>query len=1013
MASTLDPVIHSKLLEFRSRFRTLVFMRGLCCTLLGFLGGLLLLSIFDYFVVMEDRTRYALSSFIYLGAIITTWVMCIRPLLRVLDDRELAAMMERDAPELKSKLLSAVELAEEDREHESEVFRKQAQLTVVESLRLLVISKLLPVRLVQIWLSLAIAVVLITGIVAAFESGRALLLRALIPTANIDRVSRNRVSILFPQGGNATVPENDEIEIRIQVRGPKIKRPPYVLVERLDGQDQKASFIPDNNPGAQDEYTTTIAIESKDITYRVHAGDAVSRRYKLISRERPRVVRYEKTYAFPDYTGRVFRTIKESHGNISALTDTDVKLTLHLSQPVASAVMNLVSDTATNKLDFVQGKDPKQWVLALPLLESGAYKVHLMTAENLGNKSPVEYSVEANPDLVPTVEIAQPGVEVIAQPEDVVSIVGEVKDDVGLTRWEQLFKVDKADWKPIHTNLFNRPLITNAVVRVNWDLLKHKVKVGTIVLTKIAVVDRKGSRTESRPIRVKLDSALFDTERIRLLEERRLWTEQLNIAVTKSLEFCNILPPDQLENLLLDAGGAARRAKVGDSMEKLADARRHWRQIVDGLPTDIRKAQLGREVAGFSLIGRVGVRLVSDCFPRAQMHLTPIEGIVVDPKIKIHCKSLPGVLKDVRLLNNGLLDASRIWMAADEAAVAIDLLDYIQRASERMHRVARSDIDTDEEVWSRLSRRQAGACKELAAVQDILKKMANLLEDDRAEVVSSLQNDLKKVHEELSAKHAENLDSDRSLLTTGLRWGRAIRDACEILRPLAHALAHESVLAREKLEGSVGSTAGSVELLIDAWRSNEQAKEDLDKAEKNVLVTQAKLEVAGELLDFEWAMAQEVLLGRARLEESGKANSALFASDAAQAAAAIEAVREGVEAGRDSTEVKTQLQAIANAMAILEVGNELAMLEEAAKNLANRERWEQRSTDASSLRPRDWKWLSRKLKISTNKLRKAGLAGDKELDDLVRGAAAKAVAQEMEMRRSQAGFFVEPNKRKD
>jgi len=91
----------------------------------------------------------------------------------------------------------------------------------------------------------------------------------------------------------------------------------------------------------------------------------------------------------------------------------------------------------------------------------------------------------------------------------------------------------------------------------------------------------------------------------------------------------------------------------------------------------------------------------------------------------------------------------------------------------------------------------------------------------------------------------------------------------------------------------------------------------------------------------------------------------------------------------------------------------LAMLEEAAKNLANRERWEQRSTDASSLRPRDWKWLSRKLKISTNKLRKAGLAGDKELDDLVRGAAAKAVAQEMEMRRSQAGFFVEPNKRKD
>ena len=46
------------------------------------------------------------------------------------------------------------------------------------------------------------------------------------------------------------------------------------------------------------------------------------------------------------------------------------------------------------------------------------------------------------------------------------------------------------------------------------------------------------------------------------------------------------------------------------------------------------------------------------------------------------------------------------------------------------------------------------------------------------------------------------------------------------------------------------------------------------------------------------------------------------------------------------------------------------------------------------------------------KLRDAGLAGEGKLNDLVKGAAAKAVAREMKQRQIQAGFFVEPNENK-
>ena len=39
MSSLLDPYIRTKLLAFRSRFRWLVFLRGVSCGVLALLGG--------------------------------------------------------------------------------------------------------------------------------------------------------------------------------------------------------------------------------------------------------------------------------------------------------------------------------------------------------------------------------------------------------------------------------------------------------------------------------------------------------------------------------------------------------------------------------------------------------------------------------------------------------------------------------------------------------------------------------------------------------------------------------------------------------------------------------------------------------------------------------------------------------------------------------------------------------------------------------------------------------------
>ena len=125
MSQSINPVIHGQLLAFRGRFRWLQFLRGASAGLIVFLGGLLLLAAADWFFVMDDRTRWMLSGGVYLAALIVGWFACVRPLLKVLDERTLAAMIEEETPELREELLSAVELAGDDEGIDSPAFRKK------------------------------------------------------------------------------------------------------------------------------------------------------------------------------------------------------------------------------------------------------------------------------------------------------------------------------------------------------------------------------------------------------------------------------------------------------------------------------------------------------------------------------------------------------------------------------------------------------------------------------------------------------------------------------------------------------------------------------------------------------------------------------------------------------------------------------------------------------------------------------------------------------------------------
>jgi len=149
MAGEIDPFIRGKLLAFRGRFRLLVFFRGACCGVLFFLAALLILALADWLIVMDDRTRYGLSGAVYLIGLLTTWFICVRPLLKLIEEREVAAMIEEEEPNLRAELLSAVELSGDGEGLDSKALRRQARERVIEKLHGLDTTTLMPKRLVK------------------------------------------------------------------------------------------------------------------------------------------------------------------------------------------------------------------------------------------------------------------------------------------------------------------------------------------------------------------------------------------------------------------------------------------------------------------------------------------------------------------------------------------------------------------------------------------------------------------------------------------------------------------------------------------------------------------------------------------------------------------------------------------------------------------------------------------------------------------------------------------------
>src|SRR5262245_32928461 len=504
--SQVNPVTLEKIRAFGRRRWRQALLRNLAALVLIGLGGLGAIALVDRIAVVPDLVRWLLSAVGYLAAS-AALVHLIRETVRPASLRELARRMEAAAPELREELLSAVELGSSDARYDSEVFRSLVQSRVAERVQKVDIGALLPFRRILPWAGGAVLAVAIGLLLSALPALRfdQLARRALQPWSNLERVSTIRVDLLEPRPLEGIVPEGDTVPI-VVATSESPGGEPFVEVFRNGTWLSERVVM---RPTGPRRFEAGLAMGPIPLSYRVRAGDAVTKKYALRPQPRPVVKGFQKIYHLPAYLKRPPRSVHEQTGDLSELEGTEVDLTVEVTQDIEKGELVLTREGQTSTV-ALQKENPRLLRARIPIAPPGTYAVRLVAAgTGLENKSGTRYRIRSQVDAWPRIELIKPDRDLRVSPDGIVDIQGKLRDDIGVARLTQAVRVNVGGWKPWKETLIRENLGERSEVSHALDLVDYEVSAGNQVEMKWVAVDLKGNVAETVPVRIDVTSLRF------------------------------------------------------------------------------------------------------------------------------------------------------------------------------------------------------------------------------------------------------------------------------------------------------------------------------------------------------------------------------------------------------------------------------------------------------------------------------------------------------------------------
>lgn len=345
-----------------------------------------------------------------------------RPLFKTLRPDDVALFIEAKAPELKDRLVSAVQLLQEQ---EREEYRADASMLAALAAEADNAAEGVPLKRL---FPLGKTAALVSGAAAIAVLGATLCSRSGGATAFVsppylprrERVELAHVTgdVVAPAGGSVTISASFAEDL---------KTAPSLLIIR-EGLPPSETRM-HSAPRDRREFRVLLRDLTGSLSYRVAYRDFRSRPYRIKVVEPPHILSLRMSLAYPAYTGLLPET-KEENGDIQAPVGTRVRLEVTGSSPIGRAAIEFIGVRSTG----MSLKGDRIAAGVFTVSGNGRYRVRLTDRYGFSNTDPPVYRIAAAPDQPPQIELLQPDRDVSIPKTTVISLKGTARDDYGVTR---------------------------------------------------------------------------------------------------------------------------------------------------------------------------------------------------------------------------------------------------------------------------------------------------------------------------------------------------------------------------------------------------------------------------------------------------------------------------------------------------------------------------------------------------------------------------------------------------
>ena len=301
----IPPQIAAKLNESVGRVRRILLVRGTCATLAVFVASVLSIMAIDAMVtIYVSWVRWLLWACCVAATAAVAWFALIKPLRRKFTAAEIAALIERNHPELEERLSTVVELAQAGDLSSSSRLMEEITKDAVKDVQTVSPKKEFTGRTVKPrFIAAAIAVGILLLLFAAFpDATLRLATRALVPSAEVDNIYASSLKV---SPGDKVILEGTPLALSLAVSEGFPSR--AFVRTRQDGRSEAVErMVRVSEEGAEGPviYSFSYPRVTKSFNYRISCGSALTRAYRVEVVPEPRYSERMVEGRHPEYTGR-------------------------------------------------------------------------------------------------------------------------------------------------------------------------------------------------------------------------------------------------------------------------------------------------------------------------------------------------------------------------------------------------------------------------------------------------------------------------------------------------------------------------------------------------------------------------------------------------------------------------------------------------------------------------------------------------------------------------------------